>query len=93
MLLPSVTRTTEEVLKVVPSGLRRGLSGARGAGVGEPFGPSCCSTGEVWCRDCGATRIARIVGETAPLLFTAFGSQILKTNRSPILKKPFPLEI
>jgi hypothetical protein len=37
--------------------------------------------------------IARIVGETAPLLFTAFGSQIMNTNAFSHPQEALPLEV
>ena len=73
LLLPSVTRTTEEVLKVVPGGLRE-ASMALGApdwrttwSVVLPTARPGIVTGII-------LGVARAVGETAVLLVTIFGS-------------------
>ena len=76
ILLPSVTRVVEEVLRVVPSGLREAslaLGAPEWRTVWSVVLPSARS-GVVTAVLLG---IARIVGETAPLLFTAFGSQVV----------------
>ncbi len=79
ILLPSVTRVIEEVLRVVPSGLRE-ASLALGApqwrtvwSVVLPTARSGVVTGIL-------LGIARIVGETAPLIYTEFGSQLTNAN-------------
>ncbi len=79
MLLPSVTRTTEEVLRVVPSGLRE-ASAALGAPEWRTTWSVVLPTARSGVVTAVLLGIARIVGETAPLLFTAFGSQIMNTN-------------
>jgi phosphate transport system permease protein len=74
IMLPIVARTTEEMLKLVPNSLREG---ALALGV-----PAWRATLLVVIRTARAgivtgimLAVARIAGETAPLLFTAFGSQ------------------
>ncbi len=74
IMIPIVARTTEEMLKLVPHSLREGAL-ALGApqwrvtlGVVMPAAASGIATGAMLA-------IARISGETAPLLFTAFGSR------------------
>jgi len=74
IMVPIVARTTEEMLKLVPHSLREGAL-ALGApqwrvtlGVVLPAAASGIATG-------GMLAIARVSGETAPLLFTAFGSR------------------
>jgi phosphate transport system permease protein len=74
IMLPIVARTTEEMLKLVPNSLREG---ALALGV-----PAWRTTLRVVIRTARAgiitgimLAVARIAGETAPLLFTAFGSQ------------------
>ena len=79
MLLPSVTRTTEEVLRVVPSGLRE-ASMALGAPEWRTTWSVVLPTARSGVVTAALLGVARIVGETAPLLFTAFGSQIMNTN-------------
>jgi phosphate transport system permease protein len=79
MLLPSVTRTTEEVLRVVPSGLRE-ASQALGAPEWRTVWSVVLPTARSGVMTAVLLGIARIVGETAPLLFTAFGSQVMNWN-------------
>ena len=74
IMLPTVTRTTEELLRLVPSTLREA---ALGLGV-----PKWRATVSIVLRTAApgiATGImlavARIAGETAPLLFTAFSNR------------------
>jgi phosphate transport system permease protein len=73
MLLPMVTRTTEEMIRLVPKELREGalaLGFTRWRttlGVVLPAARSGILTGIL-------VSLARIAGETAPLLFTAFGN-------------------
>jgi phosphate transport system permease protein len=73
MLLPMVSRTTEEMIRLVPpelreGGLALGLTRWRTTvGVVLPAARSGILTGVL-------VALARIAGETAPLLFTAFGS-------------------
>src|SRR5215212_2574959 len=74
IMIPIVARTTEEMLKLVPHSLREGAL-ALGApqwrvtlGVVMPAAAPGIATGAMLA-------IARVCGETAPLLFTAFGSR------------------
>jgi phosphate transport system permease protein len=74
IMIPIVARTTEEMIKLVPHSLREGAL-ALGApqwrvtlGVVLPAAASGVATGAMLA-------IARVSGETAPLLFTAFGSR------------------
>ncbi|MEP6719484.1 MAG: phosphate ABC transporter permease PstA [bacterium] len=74
IMIPIVARTTEEMIRLVPQSLREGAL-ALGAsqwrttlGVIIPAAASGIATGAMLA-------IARISGETAPLLFTAFGSR------------------
>ena len=74
VMIPIVARTTEEMLNLVPHSLREGAL-ALGApqwrvtlGVVLPAAASGIATGAMLA-------IARVSGETAPLLFTAFGSR------------------
>ncbi len=74
IMIPIVGRTTEEMIRLVPHSLREGAL-ALGApqwrvtlGVVVPAAASGIATGAMLA-------IARISGETAPLLFTAFGSR------------------
>ena len=79
IMIPIVARTTEEMIKLVPQSLREGAL-ALGApqwrvtlGVVLPAAASGIATGAMLA-------IARVSGETAPLLFTAFGSRFYPRN-------------
>lgn len=79
MMLPVIVKTTEETLKLIPYHLKE-ASLALGVPyyrtilkVILPSGISGILTGIL-------LSVARITGETAPLLFTAFGNQFMNTN-------------
>lgn len=81
MMIPTVMRTTEEMLKLVPNDFRAAAL-ALGAGkvytvrtVILPAARSGILTGIMLAT-------ARIAGETAPLLFTAFGSEQVASSPS-----------
>jgi phosphate transport system permease protein len=85
LMIPPVTRTTEELLKLVPETLREA---ALGLGV-----PKWRVTLRVMLRTAlpGVVvgimlAVARVAGETAPLLFTAFNNQFWPTS----LNEPTP---
>jgi len=79
MMIPLITRTTEELLQLVPGSLREGalaLGATRSRAVFSVVLPAALPgivTGVVLA-------LARIAGETAPLLFTALGSQYWSTD-------------
>jgi phosphate transport system permease protein len=82
MMIPTITRTTEEMLLLVPQALREA---AYGLGI-----PRWRTTLSITLRTATSGVItgimlafARVAGETAPLLFTAFGNQFwnLKANQ------------
>jgi len=79
MMLPVVVRSTEETLKLIPETIREaslalGVSYTRTIlKVILPSGLSGISTGVL-------LGVARLSGETAPLLFTAFGSPYMNLN-------------
>lgn len=79
MMLPVIITATEETLKLVPESLREaslalGVSYPRTIlKVILPAGISGIVTGIL-------LSIARVAGETAPLLFTAFGSPFMNVN-------------
>jgi phosphate transport system permease protein len=88
LMIPMVMRTTEEMIKLVPHSLREAA-----LALGFPRWRTSLS---VVVRTClpgivtGALlAVARIAGETAPLLFTALGSQYMSTNlRQPMAALP-----
>jgi len=82
MMIPTVARATEEMLLMVPNTIREA---AYGLGI-----PRWRTTLSITLRTASAGVItgcmlafARVAGETAPLLFTAFGNQFwnLKLNQ------------
>ena len=84
MMLPLVTRTTEELLRLVPTSLREGalaLGATRSRAVFTVVLPAALPgilTGILLA-------LARVAGETAPLLFTAFNNRFFSTDpRQPI---------
>ena len=84
MMVPLIMRTTEELLRLVPASLKEGalaLGATRGRAVFTVVVPAALPgimTGILLA-------LARISGETAPLLFTAFNNQYFSTDlRQPI---------
>ena len=88
IMIPMVLRTTEEMIKLVPHSLREAA-----LALGYPRWRTSLS---VVVRTClpgivtgSLLAIARVAGETAPLLFTALGSQFMGTNlNQPIAALP-----
>lgn len=88
MMLPIIVRSTEETLKMLPDSLREAAYG-----LGMPFhrvvfkvvvpvGISGILSGVM-------LSVARITGETAPLLFTAFGNPFVSADpRGPMQSLP-----
>ena len=79
MMVPTITRTTEEMLLMVPLNVREA---ALGLGV-----PNWRSVLSITLRTASPGVItgcmlafARVAGETAPLLFTALGNQFWSTS-------------
>jgi phosphate transport system permease protein len=84
MMIPIIARTTEELLLLVPGALREGalaLGATRARAVFTVILPAALPgiiTGVLLA-------LARIAGETAPLLFTAFNNRFFSTDlRQPI---------
>lgn len=79
LMIPIVVRTTEELLRLVPGGLREGalaLGATRGRAVFGVIVPAALPgilTGIL-------VALARVAGETAPLLFTAFNNRFWSTS-------------
>lgn len=79
MMLPIIIRSTEETLKLLPSTLKEA-----GLALGLPYHKVILRV----IIPCGISGIlsgvmlavARVAGETAPLLFTAFGNPYITTN-------------
>ena len=92
LLLPLVTRTTEEVLRVVPSGLRE-ASLALGASEWRTVWSVVLPTARSGVVTAVLLGVARAAGETAPLLFTAFGSQVMNPNVFSHPQSALPLQV
>ncbi len=81
LMIPMVVRTTEELLRLVPSGLREGalaLGATRSRAVFTVIVPAALPgilTGVL-------VALARVAGETAPLLFTSFNNSYFSTSLS-----------
>jgi phosphate transport system permease protein len=79
MMIPIIARTTEELLLLVPAAMREGalaLGATRARAVFTVIVPAALPgivTGVVLA-------LARVAGETAPLLFTAFNNRFYSTN-------------
>ncbi len=93
MMIPTITRTTEEMLLLVPNQVREA---ALGLGV-----PNWRSVLSITLRTASPGVItgcmlafARVAGETAPLLFTAFGNNFWSHNlNQPIAALPLQIYI
>lgn len=79
MMIPTVMRTTEEMLKLVPHHLRE-ASLALGISEWRTIWSVVLATGRAGIITGALLAIARISGETAPLLFTAFGNRFWNTD-------------
>ena len=79
LMLPSITRTTEEVLRVVSGGLRE-ASLALGASEWRTVGQVVLPTARSGLITAVVLGVAIAAGETAPLIFTAFGNSDLNAN-------------
>ena len=90
IMLPTVTRTVEVVLRLVPDGLRE-ASLALGASRARTTWSVVFPTARTGMTTAVVLGIARIVGETAPLLFTAFGYDLLNTNAFDSPQESLPL--
>ena len=78
-MLPTITRTVEVVLRLVPDGLRE-ASLALGASRARTVWSVVFPTSRTGMTTAVVLGIARAVGETAPLLFTSFGYDLMNSN-------------
>jgi phosphate transport system permease protein len=78
-MLPTIARTVELVLRLVPDGLRE-ASLAMGASRARTTWSVVLPTARTGIATAVVLGIARAVGETAPLLFTAFGYDLMNAN-------------
>lgn len=90
LMLPSITRTTEEVLRIVPGGLRE-ASLALGASEFRTVWSVVLPTAMSGMITASLLGVAIAVGETAPLLFTAFGNNDMNANPFHGAQQALPL--
>lgn len=93
MMIPTITRSTEEMLRLVPHSIREAA-----LGLGIPQWRSALSITLRTAMPGVITGImlafARVSGETAPLLFTAFGNQFWSTKLDqPIAALPLQIYV
>lgn len=93
MMIPTITRTTEEMLHMVPRAVREAA-----LGLGIPHWRSVLSitlkTAAPGVITGCMLAFARVAGETAPLLFTAFGSEFWSADLNrPIAALPLQIYI
>lgn len=79
LMLPSITRTSEEVLRLVPSGLRE-ASLALGSTEWRTTWSVVLPTARAGLITSVVLGVARAVGETAPLIMTSFGNSAMNVN-------------
>jgi phosphate transport system permease protein len=79
MMLPSIVKSTEETLKLLPESLKE-ASLALGVPYYKTILKIIVPTGLGGIMTGVILSIARVIGETAPLLFTAFGNPFMSTN-------------
>jgi phosphate transport system permease protein len=79
LMLPTITRTTEVVLRLVPGGLRE-ASLALGGSEWRTTRNVVLPTARAGIVTAVILGIARVIGETAPLILTMLGAQIFNAN-------------
>ncbi len=85
LMLPTIARTTEEMLKLVPDGLRESAL-ALGAPQWRTSLQIVVPTARVGIVTAVILGIARVAGETAPLLMTGFGAD--QVNSAQTFSEP-----
>ena len=91
MMIPLIMRTTEEVLQLVPNGYRE-ASLALGIAQWRTIVQIVVRTALKGIVTGVLLALARVAGETAPLLFTAFGNRFWNHNLSdPIAALPLQI--
>lgn len=79
IMLPTVTRTTEEMLRLVPAAIRE-ASLALGVPYWKTLLRVVVPTAATGIVTGSLLAVARAAGDTAPLLFTAFGNRFWQTS-------------
>ena len=93
MMIPTITRTTEEMLLIVPNAVKEAA-----LGLGVPKWRTALSvslrTASPGIITGCMLAFARVAGETAPLLFTAFGNQFWNFHlNEPIAALPLQIYV
>jgi phosphate transport system permease protein len=92
LMLPTMTRASEEILRTVPDTLREGAL-ALGAPQHRLVRRVVLPTALSGLVTAALLSVARAIGETAPLLFTAFGADAVNTNPFHGAQSDLPLFI
>jgi phosphate transport system permease protein len=90
LMLPTITRTAEEVLRLVPDGLRE-ASLALGAPEWRTAWSIVLPTARSGLITAVILGVARAVGETAPLIMTSFGSNSMNYDAFRDPQQSLPL--
>ncbi len=90
LMLPTVIRTSEEMLRIVPDGLRE-ASLALGSSEWRTTLGVVLPTARAGLVTATILGVARAVGETAPLIMTSFGASILNFNPFEEAQSSLPL--
>lgn len=92
LMLPTVTRTAEEVLRLVPGGLRE-ASLALGAPRWKTTWSVVLPTARSGLITAALLGVARAVGETAPLIMTTLGQSSMNYNPFSGPQSSLPLQV
>lgn len=92
LMLPTITRTAEEVLRLVPAGLRE-ASLALGAPEWRTTMRVVLPTARSGLITAVILGVARAVGETAPLIMTSFGATVMNVNPFDGAQASLPLSV
>ena len=92
LMLPTITRTAEEVLRLVPAGLREAAL-ALGAPEWKTTWQVVLPTARSGLITAVVLGIARAVGETAPLIMTSFGATVMNANPFSGAQASLPLSV
>jgi phosphate transport system permease protein len=90
LMIPTVTRATEEILRTIPDTLREGAL-ALGAPQWRLIVKVVIPTALAGIVTAAILGVARAVGETAPMLLTSFGSDSTNTNPFSGAQSDLPL--
>jgi phosphate transport system permease protein len=90
IMLPTITQTITVVLRLVPDGLRE-ASLALGSSRARTVWSVVLPTARTGMTTAVVLGIARAVGETAPLIFTAFGYDLMNANPIKGAQESLPL--